>query len=463
MKVIQFFDEGLANTAHLVVARHGGSAILIDPLRDVDRYVAAARAEGAVISHVFDTHLHNDFLSGGRELASLGAQHCAGAAAELAWDHLALGDGTAVTVGELDIVAMATPGHTPEHVVFLVTDRATPGPAALFSGGALLAGGIARTDLLGPEHTNELTDRLFRSLRVSLAALPDSTELYPTHGGGSFCTAAPGAERRSTLGHERRFNRFLNIADPAQFRAAALEGLGSYPEYFRAMRAINQSGPRVLGGLPVPAALSPRDVGDRLDRGAALLDLRPAARYAAGHVAGAFHSEYRQGFAVWAGWVIPFGTPLVLVPPSNAILPDAVRQLIRIGYDTFEGYLDGGEAEWAAAGLPIARVPLVGVRDLARQLELRGPLQVLDVRQDAEWAAGHIPGARHAEAGSVARGLPGLSAETPLAVHCGHLPRAATALSVLERAGYRDLRLVKGGFTAWVAAGLPVAHPPAGP
>lgn len=457
MKVVQFVDEGLGNSAHLLVSEDAGVAAVIDPLRDVDQYLDAARALGVRITHVFETHLHNDFVSGGRELAAHGAQLCAGVEAGLGFDHLPLRDGQEVAVGDLRVAVMATPGHTPEHLAYLARDARNPDqPPVLFSGGSLLVGGVARTDLLGPDKTEGLSRLLFQTLHRKILPLDDAVQVFPTHGGGSFCTSAPGGARSTTLGRERRENPLLRIENAGDFQAAALRGLGTYPEYFSEMRPINQKGPPVLGQLPVLQPLAPQEVHRRLDAGDALLDIRPALDYARSHIPDSYHSEYRDGFASWAGWVVPFGTPLILVPGDASLLAGAVRGLIRIGFDCLSGYLEGGVPAWESAGLPIARFPIMTVGALRQLLEEGQAPDVLDVRQDAEWEAGHIPGARHQEAGSLARRDPGIPREAPLAVHCGHAPRAATALSVLERLGYRDLRLIDGGFGAWERAGFPV-------
>ncbi len=460
MQVRPFVDEGLGNTTHLVISDRTGEAALIDPLRDVDRYLEAARAEGARITHVFETHLHNDFVSGGRELAArAGARLVASAEAGLQFDHQAVRGGDTIDVGDLAFTVLATPGHTPEHVSFLVLDALAPRePPVLFSGGSLLVGAVSRTDLLGHEHATGLARQLYHSLHETILRLGDDVPVYPTHGAGSFCTAAPGAERSTTIGHERATSDLLRLPTPEAFAEALRASMPSYPTYFQHMRALNQRGARVLGGLPELPPLAPLDVQARMARGEAVVDLRPVARYVEGHIPRVFHVELRPAFASWVGWVVPFGTPVVLVSESTDVHEEAVRQLVRVGYDDLPGYLAGGMAAWARAGLPVERVAVLTVQQVRERLERGEPLVVLDVRQAHEWAAGHVPQALHAEAGRLADGGLALPTDQPIATHCGHDARAATGLSLLERAGYHDLHLIDGGFEAWEAAGLPVAH-----
>lgn len=464
MQIRQFVDEGLGNSAHLVIAERTGLAALIDPLRDVDRYLDAATGAGVRITHVFETHIHNDFVSGSRELAArTGARIGASAAAGLQFEHDPLHDGDTVVIGEIVMRVLATPGHTPEHVSYLAEDvgpAANAGERALFSGGSLLVGTVARTDLLGHEHAAGLARSLYESLHAKILPLPDTVVVYPTHGAGSFCTAAPGAARRTTLGQERRTNRLLGLGSPERFVAAALANLPSYPAYFQHMRALNQRGPRVLGRLPELAPLSPAEVQARLAQGEAVVDLRPVARYVAGHIPGAYHVELRPAFASWVGWVVPFGTPVVLVSGTPDQHEEAIRQLIRIGYDDLAGYLARGMAAWAEAGLPVVQLPVLTVAQVREQLARGEPLIVLDVRQEAEWAAGHIPRAEHIEAGALTTASLALPHDLPIVTHCGHEQRSATALSVLERHGYANLALMAGGWTAWQAAGYPIGREP---
>jgi hydroxyacylglutathione hydrolase len=458
MRVRQFVDPGLGNGAYLVISEHDRVAALIDPLRDVDQYQDAAQREGVRITHVCETHLHNDFLSGSRELASLtGARIVASADAGLAFDHQPVRDGDVLALGELRLSVLATPGHTPEHVSYLVRDTTRPAePPVLFSGGSLLVGAVARTDLLGHEHATGLAHQLYRTLHEKILPLGDNVVVYPTHGAGSFCTAAATAERTTTIGRERRTNLFLAQPAPAAFVERLLASMPSYPTYFSQLRALNRRGPRLLGRVPRLAPLSPAEVQARQARGEAVVDTRSIHDYARGHIPGVYHIELRPAFASWVGWVVPFGTPVVLVSETNQVHDDAVRQLLRIGYDDLPGYLDGGLEAWQGAGLPIERTAVLTMRELRERVERGEPLVILDVRQAHEWRAGHLPQAILLEAGDLPRADLNLPPDRALAVHCGHGQRAATAVSLLERRGYRQLALVAGGVDDWQQAGGPV-------
>jgi hydroxyacylglutathione hydrolase len=457
MKVRQFVDEGLGNSAHLVISPRDGIAALIDPLRDVDHYLEVARRDGVRITHVLETHTHNDFLSGSRELAALsGARIVASADAGLEFDHQPVRDGDTLALGDVGITVLATPGHTPEHVSYLARDaNRDQDPPVLFSGGSLLVGAVSRTDLLGHEHAAGLANQLYHTLYERILPLGDDVIVHPTHGAGSFCTAAASAESTTTIGRERRANPFLALLDPRAFADRVLASMPSFPTYFLRMRALNQRGPRVLGDLPRLAPLSPDDVQARHRRGEAVVDMRSVYDFARGHIPGVFHVELRPAFAAWVGWVVPFGTPVILVSDNTEVHEYAVRQLIRIGYDNLPGFLDGGMAAWERAGLPIERVPVLTMRQVRdRLIKDRGePLTLVDVRQAHEWAAGRIPQAEMLEAGAMPTADLQLPRDRMIATHCGHGQRAATALSVLERRGYRNLAVITESVDDWRKAG----------
>jgi hydroxyacylglutathione hydrolase len=460
MRVRHFVEPGLGNSAYLVISETDGIAALIDPLRDVDQYQEVARREGVRITHVCETHLHNDFLSGSRELAALtGARIVASAEAGLEFDHQPMRDGDVLTLGKLRISVLTTPGHTPEHVSYLARDTAQPAePPVLFSGGSLLVGAVARTDLLGHAHATGLAHQLYRSLHERILPLGDDVVVYPTHGAGSFCTAAASAESTTTIGRERRTNLLLALPGPEPFAERLLAGMPSYPTYFDQMRAINRRGPRLLNGVPRLTRLTPHELQVRQRRGEAVVDMRSIHDYARGHLPGVYHVELRPAFASWVGWVVPFGSPVMLVSDTTLVHEYAVRQLIRIGYDNLPGYLDGGMDAWQHAGLPVEQVSRLTMGQLRERLERGEPLVVLDVRQAHEWRTGHLREARLLEAGDLPRADLDLPRDRLVAAHCGHGERAATALSVLARRGYGNLALVTGGIEEWQHAGGPVVR-----
>jgi glyoxylase-like metal-dependent hydrolase (beta-lactamase superfamily II)/rhodanese-related sulfurtransferase len=323
------------------------------------------------ITHVLETHLHNDFLSGSRELASLaGARITASAGAGLEFDHHPVREGDVIPLGEVRISVVATPGHTPEHVSYLARDTSRPtDPPVLFSGGSLLVGAVSRTDLLGHDHATGLTHELYRSLHEKILPLGDEVVVYPTHGAGSFCTAAASAESTTTIGRERRTNLFLTESSPDAFAARLESSMPSYPKYFQHMRALNKRGPRIIGGVPRLAPLTAIDVHARQQRGQAVVDIRSIHDYARAHIPGVFHVELRAAFSSWVGWVVPFGTPVILVAETELVHEYAVRQLIRIGYDELPGYLEGGMEAWINAGLPIETTVKLTMRELRERLQ----------------------------------------------------------------------------------------------
>lgn len=459
MFIKQFVDEGLGNSSYLIGSEETGQAVAIDPQRDVDRYVQVAEGLGLRLTHALETHLHADFVSGARELAArAGVTIGASAESELAFDHLPLKEEDRIELGDLVISALATPGHTPEHVSYTIAKADGGQPEAIFSGGSLIVGGAARTDLLGHDLTEPLARRLYHTIHHKLLHLPDEVAVYPTHGAGSFCAAPSTAERTTTIGRERQWNPLVRARSEEAFVAQALSGLPSYPTYYKYMRPVNQQGPRVLGGIPVLEPLSPETVQQQMARGIAVVDTRTPHEFAAGHIPGAYGIPLGAPLITWAGWVVPFGTPIILIADTSAAQEEAVRQLIRIGYDDLRGYLEGGMVAWEAAGLPLSQVPIVPAEELRRQLERGDGPTVLDVRMDAEWQAGHLPGAIHIEAGRLPNGDLPLPKDGSMVVHCGHADRSTVGISVLERRGYRNLMLLAGGFSAWEVAGYEVAR-----
>lgn len=441
VRLVPVVDGGMGNSAYLLDL-DDGRALAVDPPRDLRAVRAAAGRAGLRIAFAADTHLHADFLTGAVQLAADdGATVLASAAGEREFPHTALADGDEVDLGGLRLRAWATPGHTHEHLAFLVLDG--PAPVGVFTGGSLLVGSAARTDLMSPERTGPLARAQHRSLR-RLLTLPDATAVWPTHGAGSFCSAPPGADRVTTIGRERATNPLLAAGGEDAFVAALLGSLGSYPAYFDRLGEINRRGPAVLPAVPPLPGLAPDRVARLLAGGAEVVDLRPVAEFAAGHVPGSLSVPLRDQFGTWLGWLARPDRPLVLVrgpAQGPADLDDALWQALKIGYEP-AGELAGGLDAWAADRRPVTTTPLVVPADL-------DPGRVLDVRQAAEFAAGHVPGAMHVELGSLAG-----AADVPAGavVMCGHGERAMSAASLLERLGRTDLAVLAGGPDDWSAA-----------
>ena len=449
-RLIALVDEGLGNSSY-VVDIGDGRALVLDASRDPAPYLATAKRRGLTIAYAAETHLHADFVSGSRELAATGAQVLAAAAGGLEFPHRGLRHGDEVDLGGLTFRALATPGHTPEHLAYLLLDGRRP--LALFSGGSLLVDAVARTDLIDPERSEELARALWRSLHEQILTLPDDLAVYPTHGAGSFCSAPAGGERSTTIGRERAANPLLAAADEDEFVRRLFAGLGSFPSYFLRLREVNRRGPTVYG--PAPDLLEPLPVGRfrrLLDEGAQLVDARPIEAFANGHIPGALCDELRPSFATWLGWLADAERPLVFVLHAAQDRADLVRQALKVGYERLAGELAGGMTAWEAAGLPVRRF------DVVHAERVQGP--VLDVRQSDEYEAGHLPGARHVELGR----LPSRAADLergPLTVMCAHGQRSMTAASLLEAAGHRDLSVAIGGPIDWTeASGLRLATGP---
>lgn len=436
MKVVPLVDEGLGNSAYVVDLGDGG-ALVIDPERDPRPYLRSLDRRGLAARFVAETHLHADFVSGGRELAVAGAQLLAPVGSDLAFGHRPLADGDELDLGGLTLRVIATPGHTPEHLAYLLLDGSRP--MALFSGGTLMAGGVARTDLLSPEQTGPLARAAFRSIHQRLLTLPDELAVYPTHGGGSFCAATPGGERTTTIGHERTSNPLL-IGEPDEdtFVARLLGGFGSFPPYFLELRDVNRAGPRVHGAIPPALAqLSVDQVDAAVTAGAELVDVRGVEKFAAGHVPGALSNPWRAQFATWLGWLVPRTRPVVFLADETIDRHDLVWAALTVGFEDLIGELAGGSDAWVAAGRELSRTPLVDAG-------ASGGRRVVDVRQRSEFAAAHVPGAAHIELGSLVGATDDVP-DAPVLVHCGHGPRAMSAASLLERAGHRDVAVLAGG------------------
>jgi hydroxyacylglutathione hydrolase len=457
MLVKQFVDEGLGNSSYLIASEETGQAAVLDPQRDVDRYLQIADGLGLRLIYTLDTHLHNDFVSGSRELyAQAGVKVGASAMAEMAFDHLPLQDGDIIQLGDLLIRTLATPGHTPEHISFSLTEGGRQAPSALFTGGALIVGGAARTDLLGDTLAEPLARKLYHTIHEKLLQFPDRVAVYPTHGAGSFCAAPVVAERASTIGQERQWNPLILAKDEDDFVQRSLNNLPAYPTYFNYLRRINQRGPTVLGGIPVLKPLDPEEVMRQTAKGAVIIDIRQPYDFAAGHIPGSYGIPLSTPLITWAGWVIPFGSPVILLAVHPADRAEAVRQLIRIGFDDLRGFLEGGIEAWEAEGRPVSTFPIFPAEELAQGLRQGKAPLILDVRSDEEWRAGHLPQAIHVEAGRLPDAALHLPQEDLKVVHCGHSERSTVGLSVLERRGYRDLALLEGGFSGWQAAGFEV-------
>ena len=449
MLLQQFFDAGLGHASYLVADPDAGVAFVVDPDRAIDTYLAAASKLDVLITHSFETHVHNDYLSGSRALAELRPiAVVAGADARLEYPHTTLRDGETVDVGALRVRCLTTPGHTPEHVAFLVSDlRRADDPQYLFSGGALLVDHIARVDLLGPDLEERLARDAYATLRDKVLSLADYIAVFPTHGGGSACTATVAGSRWTTLGFERRHNEVARAAagDYARFHETIARGLPVAPAYYPHVRALNHSGVTLSDRRPLPL------LGDPLPPGAALLDPRPPHLYGGGHRRGALNIVGNDGFAARCGSVVAYGTPVVLLTRDEEQAERLRAQLSLIGFDDVRGY-----AEPMAASEPTATIQQLDARTAVK---LAGDgARLVDVRERSEYALGHIPGAQHIPYQELEQRIGEVSRDGTLVVYCTSGVRSSLATSILERHGITAAN-VRGGFSAWRNAGLPIEGP----
>ncbi|MHB8670526.1 MAG: MBL fold metallo-hydrolase [Acidimicrobiales bacterium] len=459
----QFYLEGLGHASYLVGSEETGEVLVLDPQRDVREYFDVARAQGMRIRYGIDTHGHNDYLSGLAELADRQELTLLGSAeADLGYDHRPVRDGEMVEMGEVAFEVIHTPGHTPEHLSLLVHDRsAGPEPAILLSGGALLVGDLARPDLLGSREDARRSAAVFcHTIQEKILTLPDHVEVFPTHVSGSLCGGNIGSRLSTTVGYERRTNAVLSKVDSSEgfvTECIRLDNLPAVPPYWKRMRARNLAGVPLLGVLGEPAAMRPDAFAAASAEGGTVLDARSAEAFGAAHIPGSLNVGLGSSFATWAGTVLPEGARVLLVLDRPDDLWDATWQLLRIGYDTPSGWLAGGMMAWRTAAMPLEAIPQITVHELKARLDAGEEVAVLDVRQPAEWAAGHIDGATFITGGELPSRLDEAPAVAVVATVCGSGYRSSVASSLLAAHG-RTVINVLGGMTAWNKAGYPVAR-----
>jgi len=463
MKVSQYRIEGLGHLSTLVVDESAGVAAVVDPRRDVDIYLDAARTAGLRITHVIETHLHNDYVSGGRDLAALtGATHVIGAGAALRHEHRGARDKETFDVGSVRFRTLDTPGHTPEHVSYAVADASrAEEPFLLLTGGSLLVGAVGRTDLLGAENAMPYAEAMYRSLHDVLLRHEDSVMVYPTHGAGSLCSTGIASTSWSTIGYERRHDPLLAPMEVDAFARALLTGQPAFPRYFARMREINRTGPRLLGGIvEAIVPLTGAGLDDALGRGALVVDARSPKAYATRHIPGSLSIPAGTSFGTWLGWVVDADRPIILLVEEFGELDDLARQALRIGFETIVGHIDGGFEAWRGAGRPVEAGATLGVAALASLLSAGGPDApfVIDVRQPSEFEAGHVPGSLHIGAGDLPEMLDRFPTDRPIAMICASGYRSSIAASMLRSAGFERVASVTGGVPGWQALGYPLDY-----
>ena len=451
----QFYLGCLAHASYMLASE--GEAVVVDPQRDVDLYVKAAEDHHVAIRHIFETHLHADFVSGHKELASrTGATIYMGAQAGAKFPHVAVQDGFELRAGKLSIRVLETPGHTPESLCLVITDQEKSSkPWAVLTGDTLFIGDVGRPDLSKRHTPKQLAGMLYDSLHSKLLTLSDEVLVYPAHGAGSLCGRNMRAERVSTIGTERLTNNALQIKSKEEFAKQLTSNLPARPEYFLQDAEINRAGAPALADLGALRAVEPAELKTILDDGGIALDVRPGDEFAAGHVPGSVSIPLSGQFASWAGTVLGLNARPVLIAETQEQLSEARMRLARVGIEEESGYLRGGVGAWKQAGLPLASLPQMTVESL-HGAQGNHP-QVLDVRREPEWEAGHIEGAAWWPLDNFRVSPPEIDRDQPIAVHCKSGYRSLIACSLLQRAGFRNITNVLGGFDAWQQAKLPVA------
>lgn len=455
----QIVTEGLGDISYLIGDAAQGIAAVIDPRADVDVYQALAQKHKIAITHIFQTHIHEDFMSGATELAArLGNVriYCSEEnGASYGYAHEPLKNDAVFEFGNTVLRAKHTPGHTPEHMAFLVAESETPDvPYAVFSGGSLLINSAGRTDLLGPEQAAALTAAQYRTLYEFYLRLDDHVIVHPTHAHGSPCGAAISDRFSSTIGYERRFNPHLQCKSEQEFCRFALEELPPKPSYYPRLKETNTAGPPVLGNMPVVPALPAKEFKTAVDRGhSVVVDTRHMLAFGGGHIEQALNIGAAPQLPVWAGWMLDPNKPILLVLESDTCLEMVIRYFLRTGFTRFSGYLAGGMGAWENAGLPVVSTPQITAAEInARAQDIR----LLDVRSPTEWRKGHIPNALHIYLPELPKRAAELSQQGPLAVYCDSGYRASLGASILKRAGFEDVANMPGSFQAWRNAGYSI-------
>jgi hydroxyacylglutathione hydrolase len=462
----RFYDETLAQASYLIGCDTTGNAMVVDPNRDVQQYIDAARAEHLTIRMVTETHIHADFVSGARELAPKAkARLLLSSEGGTDWSYrfaaadgaTLLRDGDAFDVGQVHVDVRHTPGHTPEHICFLLTDRnASDRAMGMLTGDFLFVGDVGRPDLLERAAKisgtmDAMARQLFRSIQ-RIADLPDYLQLWPGHGPGSACGKSLGAVPSTTLGYERIANWALQVSNEDEFVEAVLEGQPEPPKYFAMMKTVNRDGPAPTPTAN-PARVDAQMLAARLAEGAPVLDMRGSAKFAAEHIPGTINIPFGKSFSNWAGSLMPYDRDLVLLAEDRAHLDRGLRALRLIGLDRVTGWGDAAvRAEWRASGRPLGKTASVDVETLARERDVT----VIDVRSDTEWNAGHIAGSRHLFLADLAVLADDLPRDLPIVTLCQGGTRSAIAASILRGKGFSNVRNFPGGFDAWIDAGQPI-------
>jgi len=467
MFVQQFFMKGIAHSSYLL----GGNktCAIVDPSRDIDIYIQAAEGMGMEITHILETHLHADFISGHMELARrTEATIYAPASGDCAFDHVPLREGDTFEIEDMKIEIVETPGHTPEGICYIIRDLARgEEPVAVFTGDTLFVGDVGRPDLF-PGRAEELASRLYDSLHEKLMVLPDHCEVYPAHGAGSLCGRAMGAKRTSTIGYEKRYNKALLIQNREDFIRSLTTDMPAAPDHFARCSDINRKGPAVEAELPLLESMEPTRFKAFLEEeDAMVLDIRNFEAFGGAHLPGAYSIDFGGNFATFAGWILPPDKPLLLIARDGAQASEAVIWLRRVGLDMVPGYLEGGLYAWVMAGFETSSVCQVSARGLYEMTLGEEAINIVDVRAESEFAAYHIKGAVNIPVQDLRKPHLELDPSIPTITLCGSGHRSSLGSSLLKQKGFSEVLNVAGGITGYTKAGYapqcPVCRLPHGP
>ncbi len=455
----RFQTEGIAELSYLLGDDDEGIAAVFDPTPDVDKYIELARDKGVSITHIFETHIHADLVSGARELcarvdsAKIFVSHEAGA--KYGFETEKLHDGDTFSFGDTLVTVRHTPGHTPEHISFEMAESEMPKkPWGVLTGDSLFVNSAGRPDLLGNSMTKQLAAQQFKTLHEYFLGLSDSVMIHPGHGAGSPCGADIGDRLQSTIGYERLTNPFLQFDDVEKFTDFAIKTAPPVPTYYPRMKKLNAEGPEIIGNLPKVAAVPAKAFKKAIDeKKGVLVDTRSMLAFGGGHIPGALNIGGSPSLSIWAGWLLDPAQPILLVLEKDNGLDDVLKLFIRTGYTKFAGYLVGGIQAWEAEGFLLEQIPQLSVHEIQKN---GSGLQLVDVRGPGEWKKGHIPGAQHFFLPQLREKSLALDKSKPSAVYCASGYRASLGASILKQEGFTDVRNVPGSWHAWKKAGFPV-------
>lgn len=452
MLLKHFFIEKIAHSSYMLAGQD--ICAVIDPQRDVDIYINEARRLGVDITHVLQTHLHADFISGHMDLAKrTGAMIYAPKSANCTFKHTALSEGDVIKIEDMHLSVMETPGHTPEHICYVVKDTTRgDSPLGVFTGDTLFVGDVGRPDLF-PDMAMDLASKLYHSLHEKLLTLPDYCEVYPAHGAGSLCGRAMGAKFRTTIGFERRYNNALQLPKE-DFIRSLTEDMPPAPDHFSRCSDINRQGPALISGLPILIEMDPLIFKNEMEKpDTILLDVRSYDAFSGHHIPGSWHIDFKGNFPTFCGWVLPVDKNILLIAQDYHSALNAIESARRVGVDRIIGYLDGGITSWVTLGLPTESVHLISAEDLHAHLDGPRNLVLIDVRTPKEFEDSHIKGAFNIPAPDLRQRYRELDPEKPTVLICSSGNRSSLAGSILMQHGFKEVFNVAGGMTGYSAAG----------